>query len=277
VYISSSLSSLRNAPTRSCAVRSVARSFTASGSNSIAPPPALIEPLCAPGASVRRSKKPKLTVPTTDMPRSIQEPNRDVDHKRGVQTMPKRRANHEGTIYKRQDGRWVASVTLPGGKRKSFYGQTRQEVAQKLTVGLKARLDGMPLPSEQLKVGRYLQEWLQTTQPSVRPTTWLRYKQLICLHALPALGTLQLTRLEPRQVQKLYADLLAQGQAPASVRQLHAVLRRAFSQAVKWGTVARNVIALVTPPRVARHEIQPLTAAQARALLEAARGERLEA
>ena len=25
--------------------------------------------------------------------------------------MPKRRANHEGTIYKRQDGRWVASVT----------------------------------------------------------------------------------------------------------------------------------------------------------------------
>jgi integrase len=88
---------------------------------------------------------------------------------------------------------------------------------------------------------------------------------------------LQLARLEPRQVQKLYADLLAQGQAPASVRQLHAVLRRAFSQAVKWDTVARNVVALATPPRVARHEIQPLTAAQARTLLEAARGGRLEA
>src|SRR2546427_588570 len=67
--------------------------------------------------------------------------------------MTKRRANHEGTIYKRQDGCWVASVTLPGGKRKSFYAQTRQEVAQKLTVGLKARLDGVPLPSDQLKVG----------------------------------------------------------------------------------------------------------------------------
>jgi len=44
-------------------------------------------------------------------------------------------------------------VTLPGGKRKSFYGQTRQEVAQKLTVGLKASLDGVPLPPEQLKAG----------------------------------------------------------------------------------------------------------------------------
>ena len=72
--------------------------------------------------------------------------------RKGVQPMPKRRANHEGTIYKRQDGRWVASVTLPGGKRKSFYGRTRQEVAQKLIVGLKARQDGIPLPSEQLKV-----------------------------------------------------------------------------------------------------------------------------
>ena len=162
--------------------------------------------------------------------------------------MPKRRANHEGTIYKRQDGRWVASVTLPGGKRKSFYGQTRQEVAQKLTVGLKARLDGMPLPSDQLKVGRYLQEWLQSTQPSIRPSTWRRYEQLLRLYAIPTLGTLPLTRLEPRHVQRLYADCLAQGLAPATVRQLHAVLRRALGQATKWGTVARNVAALVSPP-----------------------------
>ena len=191
--------------------------------------------------------------------------------------MPKRRANHEGTIYKRQDGRWVASVTLPGGRRKSFYGTTRQEVAQKLTLGLKARLDGMPLPSEQLKVGRYLQEWLQSTQHSVRPSTWRRYEQLLRIHAIPALGTLSLTRLEPHHIQKLYTDCLTQGLAPATVRQLHAVLRRALGQATKWGTVARNVAALVSPPRVKRHEITPLTAAQARALLDAAQDARLEA
>src|SRR5262249_54348683 len=272
VYISSSLSSLRNAPTRSCAVRSVARSFTASGSNSIAPPPALIEPLCAPGASVRRSKKPKLTVPTTDMPRSIQEPNRDVDHKRGVQTMPKRRANHEGTIYKRQDGRWVASVTLPGGKRKSFYGKTRQEVAQKLTVGLKARMDGVPLPSDQLKVGRYLQDWLDSAQPGLRYGSWRRYTQILRLHVIPSLGHLLLSRLAPHHLQQLYADPLAKGLNPTTVRQIHVVLRRAWGQAEGGGFVARNVATLVPPPRRSRHEITPLSCAQAKALLEAARG-----
>jgi integrase len=80
--------------------------------------------------------------------------------------MPKRRANHEGTIYRRKDGRWVAAVMLPGGRRKSYYGKTRQEVAQKLLVGMKAAQDGLPIPSEQLKVGQYLQEWLQSTKAS---------------------------------------------------------------------------------------------------------------
>ena len=163
------------------------------------------------------------------------------------------------------------------GKRKSFYGQTRQEVAQKLTIGLKAKLDGVPLPSEQLKVGRYLQDWLQSPQPRLRPSTWRRYEQLLRLHALPTLGTLSLTRLEPRHVQRLYADCLALGLAPATVRQLHAVLRRALGQATKWGTVARNVVALVSPPRVKRHEIQPLSATQARTFLDAAQGDRFEA
>src|SRR5262245_26180595 len=102
--------------------------------------------------------------------------------------MPKRRANHEGTIYKRQDGRWVASVSLPGGKRKSFYGKTRQDVAQKLTVGLKARQDGLPLPSDQLKVGRYLEEWLEGVQHSLRPSTLKRYREVVQLHLIPALG-----------------------------------------------------------------------------------------
>ena len=50
--------------------------------------------------------------------------------------MSKKRGNNEGSIYKRQDGRWAATVSLgyEGGKRKrkTVYGKTRKGVAERL-------------------------------------------------------------------------------------------------------------------------------------------------
>lgn len=67
------------------------------------------------------------------------------------------------------------------------------------------------------------------------------------------------------------------GQAPNTVRNIRAVLRRALNQALKWELVARNVAALVDTPRIEQQEIAPLDDQQARALLAAIRGQRLEA
>jgi integrase len=47
--------------------------------------------------------------------------------------------------------------------------------------------------------------------------------------------------------------------------------------AERWGLVSRNVAKLVDPPRVPRHEIEPLTPEQARRLIEAAAEDRLRA
>lgn len=188
-----------------------------------------------------------------------------------------KRANGEGSIYKRADGRWAAALTLGNGKRKVFYGKTRQEVASKLAGALKSRQDGLPVPSERQTVGQFLTSWLESVRPSLRPRTHLRYEQLVRLHALPALGKLPLGRAKPDDLQRLYADRLDMGQAPASVRQLHAVLHRAFGQAARWGLVARNVADLVSPPRVERREMSALSPEEARAFLEAASGDRLEA
>jgi integrase len=54
------------------------------------------------------------------------------------------------------------------------------------------------------------------------------------------------------------------------VQHLHAVLRIAPNQAVKWGLVGRNVALVVDAPKVRRPKIQPFSAEQARSLLEAA-------
>jgi len=44
----------------------------------------------------------------------------------------KRRGHGEGAIYQRADGRWVARVVLPDGKRKSYYTKTRRDASTKL-------------------------------------------------------------------------------------------------------------------------------------------------
>ncbi len=63
-------------------------------------------------------------------------------------------------------------------------------------------------------------------------------------------------------------------------QRVHTTLHKALKQAVRWGLVPRNVTEAASPPKLsrdARKEIQPLTREQALALLDTARGDRLEA
>ncbi|QNN54687.1 site-specific integrase [Nocardioides mesophilus] len=65
--------------------------------------------------------------------------------------------------------------------------------------------------------------------------------------------------------------------APASVRRIHAVLRRALTVAVRWGLITTNPALLVDPPPLTRATVKPYTVAEARSFLEAASRDRLEA
>lgn len=190
--------------------------------------------------------------------------------------MSKRRANGEGSITRRKDGRYMARVSLPTGHRKCFYGKTRAEVAAKLTDALKATQDGMPLPSEVLTVGGFLEDWLAGHKAVVRPRTWTTYDYLVSHHVLPKIGRVRLARLTPAHLRRVYAELL-EALSPSTVRQVHAVLGRAFKDAVNQGNMARNVVRMVRPPRVERVEVRPLNLDEANVLLSAARGHRLQA
>jgi integrase len=60
--------------------------------------------------------------------------------------------------------------------------------------------------------------------------------------------------------------------APATVRQVHAILRRALDQAARWGWIPANPAALASPPRLGSAEIRPPTPEEVSRLLEAAYG-----
>lgn len=198
--------------------------------------------------------------------------------------MSSRRGHNEGAIYQRaSDGKWVGSVNLgygPDGKRKrkSFYGKTRNEVADKLLAAQHDHRAGLPIDSKRQSLGDFLQSWLEdSVKPSVRLTTYENYSTLTRTHILPALGRVQLQKLTPPQIQHFLNAKLQSGLSTRTVQYLLVLLRRSLGLAVKWGMVQRNVALLVDPPRVRHKEIQPFTPAQAKHFLEAIQGHKLEA
>jgi hypothetical protein len=94
-----------------------------------------------------------------------------------------KRGHNEGSIYKRQDGRWAGTVTIgyEAGKRKrkTFYGATRKEVQEQLTKALVDLQQGLPLPNERVTVGAFLTRWIEESiRPTKRPKTYASYSQL---------------------------------------------------------------------------------------------------
>jgi integrase len=191
--------------------------------------------------------------------------------------MAGKRGNHEGSIRKRSDGRWEARMSLDGGRRKSLFGKTRAEVAQRLRDALREVELGLPQTGAKQTVRQYLTEWVETVRPTLGKSSAHKYANYIRLHVLPTLGAVPLAKLTAQHLQRLYAAKLSAGLSPSTVNLIHKVLHRALADAFRLGLVQRNVSDLVDPPRRATHEMRPLSAEQARQLLATVQGDRLEA
>ena len=126
-------------------------------------------------------------------------------------------------------------------------------------------------------VAGFLDRWLVAVRPTLRASTWVRYEQYARLHTVPALGQLPLREIRPSHLHALYADRLAAGCSPTSVRHLHRFLHRVFTHAVRWGEVADNPVERVDPPRPAVPAFTALSPEQARRLVAGSRGDRLHA
>ncbi|MGH2728970.1 MAG: tyrosine-type recombinase/integrase [Actinomycetota bacterium] len=101
-----------------------------------------------------------------------------------------------------------------------------------------------------MRLGRFLtHEWLPAIVATVRPTTLLGYRGHVERHINPVLGGHSLGSVDPRAINALYAELLASGLSPATVRRVHATLHRALRDAVRWGHLELNAAERADPPR----------------------------
>ncbi len=192
--------------------------------------------------------------------------------------MAKQRGHGEGSIYQRQDGRWVASITLENRKRKYFYGETRKEVQEKLKVALREQQQGTLVVGPKQSVEQFFTQWLEEVhKPNVRISTYKRYQNMLRLHFLPVFGHYQLVKLSPQRIQALYAQKLKEGLSAKTIGVLHAILHKAFEYAVRLNYLPRNLCDAVDVPHAEKYENQPLILEQIQQLLTCAKGHSIEA
>ncbi len=188
-----------------------------------------------------------------------------------------RRDKGEGSVYERKDGRFVGEYTDANGKRRYISGKNKPDVKAKLRKLLADKDAGLTYDAGRLTVGDYLDQWLDSIKDSLRSGAFRRYEEATRLHVKPTLGKVKLSRLNSLQLQKLYRTKTDEGLSPRTVQIIHATIRKALKQAVRWSLVPRNVAEGATPPKPIKQEMVSLTSEQMRSLLDTVRGDRLEA
>ena len=155
-----------------------------------------------------------------------------------------RAAQGAGSIRQRADGTWEARITIgtdPGtGKpdRKSVYGKTQAEVRKKMTAIQRAVDNGTYQAPDKTTVSEWLDEWLKTfCAVKVKPLTYSSYEVAIKNHIKPAIGALKVQAVKGVHVQKLYNGMTAAGLSSKTVKNVAAILHKAFSVAQKQGMI----------------------------------------
>jgi integrase len=142
---------------------------------------------------------------------------------------------------------------------------------------------GEYIDRNRVTVAEYLDDWIDSHAMEIKPRTLLDYRACIRLYVMPRIGHLPIQAVRPSRITKLYRDLLTSGGrdgqplAVATVTHLHAVLRKAFRDAVVVDElIGSNPVERAKRPRAQGQEPGTVwTVAQLRAFLATARQHRL--
>ncbi len=205
--------------------------------------------------------------------------------------MAKRRANGEGNIRKRKDGRWEGRYTAgrdpESGKAiyKNVLGKTQAEVKAKLARAIEDSKGLDIVKAGQYTVGQWMDVWFENyAKIKVRPSSHKTYKGYIENHIKPSIGKIPLSKLTTLEVQTLYRKLLTSGRvertesknkpeglSAKTVRNINQVISSAMELAKSQKLISTNPTAGCALPKVEHQEMKTLTADQLAAFFREAK------
>ncbi|MHB8440259.1 MAG: tyrosine-type recombinase/integrase [Acidimicrobiales bacterium] len=133
-------------------------------------------------------------------------------------------------------------------------------------------------PAARSTVGEHIERWLAMQRVSGKsPNTIVNYEWAIRGWLTPILGDIPVGELEAEDVEEMLLEMHGAGLAKNSMIRARSVLSQVLKRAVRRGVLDRDVAALAQMPGGPRREGRSLSPDQAKALLDAAVGHRLEA
>ena len=193
--------------------------------------------------------------------------------------MPKRRANGEGNIRKRKDGRWEGRYTAgydqETGKRiiKNVLCKTQAEVKEKLKTAISESQQLDVSKAGAYTVSSWMKMWYEVyAEPRIRPNTKAYYTTYIENHIIPGIGSVPLEKLTTIQIQRFYNNLQKSGRvqrknfpelrdkslSPRVVRGVHTLLHNCLEQAVAERLILTNPAQGCKLPQLEKKEMKIL-------------------
>lgn len=197
----------------------------------------------------------------------------------------KKRANGEGSIWKRHDGRWECAMVVgtdPSGKkiRKTALAKTHKEIIIKMN-DLRRQYFGTVLVSdENLTITEWLEKWLnEYKKPFIREGTYIGYMNAM-KHINEHIGKKQLNRIKTEDIQVFYNKLVENGRKNQSkdgvkglsanyVRKIHIVLQEALEYAVNERIIPSNPAKSTILPRIIKKEKKVMVEKEVEKFIEA--------
>ena len=205
--------------------------------------------------------------------------------------MAKKRANGEGSIRKRKDGRWEGRYTAghdpATGKTiyKNVLGKTQTEVKEKLKRAIEdsAKLDMSKVG--QYTVGQWMDVWFENyAKIKVRPSSHQTYRGYIENHIKPNIGSIPLNKLTSLELQKLYKKLLGNGRverieskkqpkglSAKTVRNINQIISSALNLAIEQRLILTNPADACALPKLEHREMKTLPVEQLTSFLREAK------
>jgi integrase len=196
-----------------------------------------------------------------------------------------RRGRGEGSVtYNAAKQLYVASIAIRRDengvvRRRFVYAKNKCDVVAKL----KELHNTEPAQREKLfnsSLHDYLIGWLESgVRSRVRVGTYQLYRGYVFNKIVPdhVFSGVRIRKLVPADVRSFYARLAQRGDTASLQHKIHVLLKSALKQAVKDGTLTRNVFDAVDPPRVPRREMLCLDEQQSASLLQSLEGNPLQA